>query len=159
MFASFFRSREWALWAWPGAIIIILGTWYQVQVDVAINEWFGSFYDMVQNALATPGAVTQTEFFAQLLSFFKIAGIYVIVAVLLGFFTKHWVFRWRTAMNDFYTKNWDKLHKVEGASQRVQEDTKRFAAIMEGLGTALLDSLLTLIAFFADFVGLVKKCN
>jgi len=104
MFASFFRSRDWALWAWPGAIIIILGTWYQVQVDVAINEWFGSFYDMVQKALATPGAVTQTEFFAQLLSFFKIAGIYVIVAVLLGFFTKHWVFRWRTAMNDFYTK-------------------------------------------------------
>ena len=126
MFASFFKSREWALWAWPGAIIIILGTWYQVQVDVAINEWFGSFYDMVQKALATSGAVTQTEFFIQLLSFFKIAGIYVIVAVLLGFFTKHWVFRWRTAMNDFYTKNWDKLHKVEGASQRVQEDTKRF---------------------------------
>jgi len=157
MFASFFRSREWALWAWPGAIIIILGTWYQVQVDVAINEWFGSFYDMVQKALATPGAVTQTEFFAQLLSFFKIAGIYVIVAVLLGFFTKHWVFRWRTAMNDFYTKNWDKLHKVEGASQRVQEDTKRFAAIMEGLGTALLDSLLTLIAFLPILWSLSKN--
>ena len=157
MFASFFRSRDWALWAWPGAIIIILGTWYQVQVDVAINEWFGSFYDMVQKALATPGAVTQTEFFAQLLSFFKIAGIYVIVAVLLGFFTKHWVFRWRTAMNDFYTKNWDKLHKVEGASQRVQEDTKRFAAIMEGLGTALLDSLLTLIAFLPILWSLSKN--
>ena len=47
MFASFFKSREWALWAWPGAIIIILGTWYQVQVDVAINEWFGSFYGYV----------------------------------------------------------------------------------------------------------------
>ena len=59
MFASFFKSREWALWAWPGAMIIVLGTWYQVQVDVAINEWFGSFYDMVQNALAKPGAVTQ----------------------------------------------------------------------------------------------------
>ena len=113
MFASFL-DREWALWAWPGAIIIVLGTWYQVQVDVAINEWFGSFYDMVQKALATSGAVMQTEFFVQLLSFFKIAGIYVIVAVLLGFFTKHWVFRWRTAMNDFYTKNWDKLYKLKG---------------------------------------------
>ncbi len=138
MFASFFRSREWALWAWPGALIIILGTWYQVQVDVAINEWFGSFYDMVQKALGAPGEVTQAEFFGELLSFFKIAGIYVIVAVFLGFFIKHWVFRWRTAMNDFYTRNWDKLHKIEGASQRVQEDTKRFAFIMEGLGTALL---------------------
>lgn len=157
MFASFFRSREWALWAWPGALIIILGTWYQVQVDVAINEWFGSFYDMVQKALGAPGEVTQAEFFGELLSFFKIAGIYVIVAVFLGFFIKHWVFRWRTAMNDFYTRNWDKLHKIEGASQRVQEDTKRFAAIMEGLGTALLDSVMTLIAFLPILWGLSKN--
>lgn len=43
-------------------------------------------------------------------------------------------FRWRTAMNDYYTANWDKLRHVEGASQRVQEDTMRFATIMEDLG-------------------------
>jgi peptide/bleomycin uptake transporter len=112
---------------------------------------------MVQSALATPGAVDQAEFFATLLSFFKIAGIYVIIAVMLGFFTKHWVFRWRTAMNDFYTAQWPKLHKVEGASQRVQEDTKRFAAIMEGLGTALLDSAMTLIAFLPILWELSKN--
>jgi peptide/bleomycin uptake transporter len=112
---------------------------------------------MVQKALGSPGEVTQAEFFGELLSFFKIAGIYVIVAVFLGFFIKHWVFRWRTAMNAFYTRNWDKLHKIEGASQRVQEDTKRFAAIMEGLGTALLDSVMTLIAFLPILWGLSKN--
>ena len=57
MFASFFRSREWAVWAWPGAIIIILGTWYQVQVDVAINEWFGSFYGPSKAHEAVSGGV------------------------------------------------------------------------------------------------------
>ena len=41
MFRSFFLSREWSLWAWGGMAIIIGGTWYQVQVDVQINEWFG----------------------------------------------------------------------------------------------------------------------
>jgi len=157
MFASFFRSRDWALWAWLGGCLIIGGTWYQVQVDVAINKWFGEFYDMVQNALGQPGAVDQAEFFATLLSFFKIASIYVIVAVMLGFFTKHWVFRWRTAMNDYYTEHWQKLHKVEGASQRVQEDTKRFAAIMESLGTALLDSIMTLAAFLPILWELSKN--
>jgi peptide/bleomycin uptake transporter len=156
MFASFFKSREWAVWAWLGMSVIVAGTWYQVQVDVAINEWFGQFYDLVQKALASPGAVTQEEFFTTLLSFFKIASIYIVVAVLLGFFTKHWVFRWRTAMNNYYTINWHSLHKIEGASQRVQEDTKRFAAIMEGLGSALLDSLMTLVAFLPILWGLSK---
>jgi peptide/bleomycin uptake transporter len=50
MFRSFFFSRQWALWAWPGAALIFLGTWYQVQIDVKINDWFGGFYDVVQKA-------------------------------------------------------------------------------------------------------------
>ena len=45
---------------------------------------------------------------------------------------------------------------TEGASQRVQEDTLKFARIMEGLGTELLDSLMTLIAFTPILWGLIK---
>ena len=138
-------------------VVIVGGTYYQVQVDVMINEWFGQFYDMVQKALTTPNAVTQAEFFGTLLSFFKIAGIYVVITTLLNFFSKHWVFRWRTAMNDYYTTNWKKLHHIEGASQRVQEDTKRFAAIMEGLGVAFLDSVMTLFAFLPILWGLSRN--
>ena len=111
----------------------------------------------MQKALAKPNAVSEAEFYGSLLSFFKIASIYIVVATVLSFFTKHWVFRWRTAMNDYYTRNWPKLHHIEGASQRVQEDTKRFAGIMEGLGTSLLDSILTLIAFMPILHELSKK--
>jgi peptide/bleomycin uptake transporter len=60
-------------------------------------------------------------------------------------------------MNDYYTRNWKKLHHIEGASQRVQEDTKRFAAIMEGLGVAFLDSVMTLFAFLPILWGLSKN--
>ena len=102
MFRSFFRSREWAIWAWGGMAIIIFGTWYQVQVDVQINEWFGDFYNTVQKALGKPNSITMDEFYALVFSFMRIAGIYIVVAVLLSFFTKHWVFRWRHAMNDYY---------------------------------------------------------
>ncbi len=157
MFKCFFRSREWAVWAWLGAFVIVAGTWYQVQVDVAINKWFGEFYDLVQKALTTPNSITQGEFFAALLSFFKIASVYVVIVTILSFFSKHWVFRWRTAMNNYYTQNWDRLHRVEGASQRVQEDTKRFAAIMESLGVSFLDSIMTLIAFLPILWGLSKN--
>lgn len=157
MFKSFFLSRQWALWAWPGAALIFLGTWYQVQIDVQINDWFGGFYDVVQKALGKPGEVTIEEFFGFLLSFGKLAGTYVLVAVFLGFFTKHWVFRWRHAMNDFYMAHWSSLRNIEGASQRVQEDTKRFATIMESLGSNMMDSLMTLVAFLPILWTLSKK--
>ena len=159
MFKSFFLSRKLLVWSWPGAALIFIGTWYQVQIDVSINEWFGEFYDVVQKALGTPGAVTLPEFFGFLFSFAKLAGIYVLVAVLLGFFTKHWVFRWRQSMNDYYMAHWQILRHIEGASQRVQEDTKRFATIMESLGSNMIDSLMTLIAFLPILWTLSKKVS
>ncbi len=157
MFKSFFLSRQLALWAWLGAAVIFGGTWYQVQIDVAINDWFGGFYDLVQKALSKPGAVTLPEFFSFLMSFGRLAGTYVLVAVLLTFFTKHWVFRWRQAMNDFYMSHWQKLRHIEGSSQRVQEDTKRFANIMESLGANMLDSVMTLVAFLPILWTLSEK--
>ena len=152
-----FLSREWALWAWGGMAIIVGGTWYQVQVDVQINEWFGDFYDAVQVALGTPGSMSIEEFYALLITFARIAGIYIVVAVMLSFFTKHWVFRWRHAMNDFYMARWERLRHIEGASQRIQEDTRRFAIIMESLGSRLLDSVMTLIAFLPILWQLSKS--
>jgi peptide/bleomycin uptake transporter len=50
-------------------------------------------------------------------------------------------------MNDYYMSNWSRLRHIEGAAQRVQEDTMRFATITEGLGVSLVDSIMTLIAF------------
>ena len=50
-------------------------------------------------------------------------------------------------MADYYHKNWHKARFIEGASQRVQEDTLKFARFLETLGTGFLDSLMTLVAF------------
>ena len=60
-------------------------------------------------------------------------------------------------MADFYHDKWNKAHLIEGASQRVQEDTLKFARIMEGLGVELLRSLMTLIAFLPILWGLSKQ--
>lgn len=147
MFRSFFLSRQWFHWSLLGSVAILFVTWYKVQLDVDINEWFGSFYDLIQKALAEPGSITLPEYFAQLMTFGKIAGLYVVIAVLLEFYIRHYVFRWRTAMNGYYMDHWHKLRHIEGASQRVQEDTMRFARIMEGLGVSFMRSVMTLVAF------------
>ena len=60
-------------------------------------------------------------------------------------------------MNNYYMENWHKLRHVEGAAQRVQEDTMRFAGIMEGLGSAFVSSIMTLLAFLPVLWGLSSE--
>lgn len=139
--------HPWFRWSVGVSAIVIFFIWFQVQIDVMINVWFGTFYNMVQQALGKPGAVTQEQFFGQLATFAAIALVGITTAVLSSFITSHYVFRWRTAMNDFYVANWDRLRHIEGASQRIQEDTQRFATTVEGLGASLVEALMTLLAF------------
>ena len=153
----FFTTKKWALWAWLGSAIILSSLWIQVEIDVKINEWFGEFYDMIQKALATPNAITIGEYWASLFSFIYLAGIYVAIAVAVSFFTAHFLFRWRTAMVEWYHSVYDQARTIEGAAQRVQEDTIKFSRIMEGLGAELLRSLMTLIAFTPILWGLSKS--
>jgi peptide/bleomycin uptake transporter len=154
VFRPFFLTARWAPWSILGTALILAATWYKVELDVQINEWFGSFYDLVQQALAEPGSLDAERYYAQLSTFGRIAGISIVLSVVLEFFIKHYVFRWRTAMNDHYAAHWPSVRGIEGASQRVQEDTMRFARLMEDLGVNLMNSLLTLAAFLPILWGL-----
>ena len=142
-----FAPHRWAGWSILGSALIIFTSYFQVQVSVAINSWYGPFYDMVQAALSKSRPVTIEQFYGELSTFIGIALIAVVVGVLTRFFVSHYIFRWRTAMNDFYVENWPRLRTIEGASQRVQEDTMRFATTMESLGVNLISAVLTLLAF------------
>ena len=150
----FFTQQSWYLWSWIGSAIILSSLWVQVEIDVKINEWFGVFYDMIQKALSEPNAVSIEEYFASLLSFITLAAMYIAVYVAISFFTAHYLFRWRTAMVEWYHSVYDKARKIEGASQRVQEDTIKFTRIMEGLGTSLIESIMILIQFIPILFGL-----
>jgi len=151
---KFFNSRKWFLWAWAGSAAILTSLWVQVEIDVKINEWFGTFYDMIQKALAEPNSITIEEYWAGLLSFITLAGIWVAINVVVTFFTQHFLFRWRTAMVEWYHSVYSYARKIEGAAQRVQEDTIKFGRIMEGLGTSLIESVMIIIQFLPILLGL-----
>ena len=150
----FFVIRKWFLWSWLGSLVILSSLWVQVKIDVKINEWFGKFYDMIQKALAKPNAITIGEYWESLFSFISLAGLYVAVYVVISFFTAHYLFRWRTAMVEWYHSVYDKASKIEGAAQRVQEDTIKFSRIMESLGTSLIESMMVLFQFIPILLGL-----
>ncbi|WHQ75220.1 peptide antibiotic transporter SbmA [Pantoea sp. Lij88] len=143
--------RRWSVW---GSALIIFVTWFGVQVGVAINAWYGPFYDLIQKALTKAGSVQIAAFYHEVISFLGIALIAVVIGVLNSFFISHWVFRWRTAMNNYYMHNWQRLRHVEGAAQRVQEDTMRFATTLENWGVSFIQAIMTLVAFLPVLVAL-----
>ena len=157
MFKSFFGNRKWWALSLGGSLIILLATWYRVELDVQINQWFGEFYDTIQQVLKKPNSMTFPDFMKLLLKFAQIAGISMIVAVLGDFFGRHYIFRWREAMTEYYQSHWEKVRHIEGSSQRIQEDTMRFAKIMETLGVSFLQAILTLIAFLPLLWELSKQ--
>ena len=151
---KFFTTKKWFIWAYLGSFVILTSLWLSVQIDVKINEWFGGFYDMIQKALGTPNAITMNEYLDGLYSFGKLAALWILLGLATSFLTSHFLFRWRTSMVEFYHSVYDKARTIEGASQRVQEDTIRFSRIMEGLGTSFIESVMVLIEYFPLLMGL-----
>lgn len=159
LFAAFWRflsDNKWQKWSIWGSAFILFNIWFGVQVSVAINAWYGPFWDMIQKMLSDGGGDIN-DLYKGTLTFLYIAMVAVTFAVINAFFTSHYVFRWRTAMNEYYTANWDKLRHEEGASQRIQEDTMRFATIMEDLGVELIKSVMVLIAFLPLLFQISQK--
>ncbi|WP_020590678.1 putative transporter [Kiloniella laminariae] len=163
MFHSFFKSRQWALWAYGGAVILITSLWVQVQISVAINKWYGGFYDHLQNA---KDFYEKSEdginiFYQKLMgidyilngfegetSFLILATPYVFIATATGWFTRVYGLSWREAMTFGFIPRWKTVEEeIEGASQRIQEDCNRFARIVESLGLQIVRAIMTLIAF------------
>ena len=152
----FLSDNKWQKWSIWGSAFILFNIWFGVQVSVAINAWYGPFWDMIQKMLSDGGG-NINDLYNGTLTFLYIAMVAVTFAVINAFFTSHYVFRWRTAMNEYYTANWDRLRHVEGASQRIQEDTMRFATIMEDLGVELIKSVMVLIAFLPLLFKISEK--
>ncbi|BCL61533.1 transporter [Desulfomarina profundi] len=151
MFRSFFKSREWFVWAYGGALILLLALYFQVELTVRINEWYGSFYNILQKA--TEHEVS--ELWVEMLKFAKIAFPYVLIATVTAYFTRIYAFKWREAMTFAYVEKWQQVEEeVEGASQRIQEDIYRFARIFESLGLQVIRAIMTLFAFLPILWGL-----
>ncbi len=162
IFAAGWRRRDphpYFNWSVLGSALIIFVLYFMVEVSVTINDWYGSYFDLIQKALdpSTRGQVPAAELYTGLAQITTVLLTYITVAVLNAFFTSHYVFRWRTAMNSFYTARWSELRGIEGASQRVQEDTMRFARMFEDLGTSLISAIMTLIAFLPILAALSHK--
>lgn len=155
-FWAWFAPHPWQNWSILVSALILFLIYFSVQVSVAVNNWYGPFGDYLQGLMGKTIQSTTGEFYAGTATFAWLALIGMNVSVINAFIVSHWIFRWRTAMNDYFMAHWSRLRHIEGASQRIQEDTMRFAQIMEDLGTSMVASIMTLIAFLPVLIGLQR---
>ncbi|MCP4882097.1 MAG: hypothetical protein GY905_16310 [Gammaproteobacteria bacterium] len=160
MIKSFFFSRSYFLYAWTFLAIIMGITWYNVEILVAHNRFGRELWDAIQ-------AYNETRFwdlflgfspdrFAEMVmmdedvvpSFLEILVLYVPLSVYSVWQTRRFVFRWREANTHYYLERWQKSNiKIEGASQRLQEDLMIFGKTLETLFVGFFSAGLVLIAF------------
>jgi peptide/bleomycin uptake transporter len=152
-------DHPWKLWSIWGTAFIIFFVYCTVDISVAITYWRGPHYDLLVKAVSIPNKmqVTPGEIYASASIFFELASIYIVLAVFYTFFVSHYLFRWRTAMTNLYYSNWERVRNIEGASQRIQEDTDRFSRTMEDLGTSAIQSFMTLIVYLPLLTFLSSK--
>lgn len=154
VFWYFYRRHYWFWWSVVGSVTILEATYFTVQWDAWTNGWNGIFFDLLQSGSSNPGTVSFDQIAEQTYIYAAVMAPYIILIVSLTFFTSHYVFRWRRAMTFYYMSQWQRLRHIEGASQRVQEDTMRLAQILERLLVAFFDSMMVLVVFLPLLYGL-----
>jgi peptide/bleomycin uptake transporter len=144
MIKAYFWSKRWFAWAYGSGVLLLGFLYAQVQMSVRLNIWRRDFFDLFEQVETH----TLNEFWASLWRFACIALYYVLFAIITSYLTRLYSLRWREAMTFAYIPRWRAVQEeIEGASQRIQEDTYRFAKIVEYLGLQVVNALMTLTAF------------
>ena len=153
MLKEFYASKHWNIIAWGGLLVLLSSLFAQVHMTVLVNSWYKGFWNILQDYKNH----TQAEAWTSLIYFFKVAGTYVVLAVITDWFTQLYAFNWRKALTLSYIPKWKKCSvDIEGSSQRIQQDTERLARIMESLGLAVVRAFMVLAAFMPILYELSK---
>src|SRR3989344_3585589 len=144
MIKAFFWSKQWAWWAYGIGSALLILLYIQVYMSVLLNDWYGRYYDILQK----PAEHGISSFWTVLWEWAYIVAAYIVIATIVSYLTRLYSLRWREAITFDYIPRWRNVREeIEGASQRIQEDTYRFARIVESLGLQIVRAAMTLVAF------------
>jgi len=158
----YFQSeKKWQARGLFAAIVALnLGSVYMA---VLFNDWYGLFYDGLQNK-------DQAVFWTQIGRFGYLAFIAIIIAVYRFYLTQLLEMNWRKWMTAYYLQRWmggNAFYQMELArfsaaagvaadnpDQRIAEDVNGFTAQTVGLTMGLLNASVTLVSFVGILWGL-----
>jgi peptide/bleomycin uptake transporter len=158
--------------AWGGLAVVVGYSFFVARVKAQLNGFYETFYDLLgegggtelgsgdlgSGAFAQDGAALadqRARVYNQLCVFALIIAPLVSASPACKYVRSAWAFHWRMALMKAYLAAWDtKQEPIEGASQRLHEDTQRFADGLDGCLVTLLDAVFTLVLFTPILVDL-----
>ena len=124
MFAQFFW-RGHPAFAWTSLVLLMAWQGYLGLFRRRLNDFYGKFYDSLADVSSGEDDVS-----AQLGGLCLLVLPVVVLSAPLRLLRQLFVLQWRLDLCESYTRaeTWSSAKRIEGASQRVQEDTSRLAA-------------------------------
>ena len=160
MLKSFFLNKSNSFYAWAMLSVLLGISWYVVQILVFYNSWNREIYDAIQSLqeerfwmLFLGFDLSRITDFVLLKedtmpSFLEIITLYTPIVVYATWQTQRYCFKWREANTHYYLRRWESCPaKIEGGSQRIQEDLMIFGKTLQGLFTGFFSAILVLFAF------------
>jgi putative ATP-binding cassette transporter len=160
--APYFQSEE--KWRARGMFIAIVAlNLASVYMAVLFNDWYGLFYDALQNK-------DQAVFWTQIGRFGYLAFFAIVIAVYRFYLTQLLEMNWRKWMTAYYLRRWlggstfyqmelARFAKQSGAppdnpDQRISEDVNQFTSQTLSLTMGVLNASVTLVSFVGILWGL-----
>lgn len=148
--------------AWCGLIVFFAHHVWHASLALQLNGWYKNFYDVLggsANASSESVESLQSHQLAirdKLSAFVRIVAPAVLINPAASYVRQRWLLSWRMSLMRAYLKRWRQIQKrccgaqivvIEGAAQRVHEDTQRFSAGIQGAGSVVLGCAFTLATF------------
>lgn len=167
MLTEFFCDGSWKrrLWALSGLVVFLLHQVFKAYLAWAMNGWYERFYDLLQthvefgsggvgdeaqsgSGMSGMSVELENSVYNALVEFSFLVAPAVVVHPVAGLVRNWWVFSWRRVLMRSYLHRWNTaIPAIEGASQRVHEDTARFASGIQSCVSVIIESIFTLGVF------------
>ena len=153
MIKIFFKGED-RNYAWGTLGFLSLLVAFQAYLVRQFNDWYKVFYDALENkdqGAFLESFINRGDFLMYDVTtwgFIPLAVLAILMFAYTQFIGNRFSFRWREALTKVYLPKWKEMdNHTEGASQRIQEDTKKFAWFVWVLGEGFIKAIMILVFF------------
>ncbi|OII74009.1 uncharacterized protein cubi_02811 [Cryptosporidium ubiquitum] len=124
MIKKFLFSSKFSTSSWIYCILLVVLNIQYSKVHLSVTKWFSVIYNLLVDSFnSEQGESYMNDIKLKMLSLPMFLVLLCFFRVLSNFFITILLLNWRNFESNYLFENWRFIKKVEGVSQRIQEDT------------------------------------
>ncbi|POM85213.1 SbmA/BacA-like family protein [Cryptosporidium meleagridis] len=154
MITPYLFNKKYALRAYSLIIILLAMMWFETGLNIKMAKIFGDFNQRLSDCESKSSDCTINEMFMFGLNNFALNFLIIsFLRCLTSYLVNVFIFYWRQALTEYYLNSWNLISSVEGASQRVQEDTARWAKQLRLAIFEIVSAGMTFIKIIPELIA------